>query len=123
MTGRLEADLRRAKALVDSVTADSLVILNEAFSSTTVEDALALNRAVLSRLAKAGARCVMVTFLGELAAGDPAAVSVAGIADPDDPARRTFRFARRAADGLALAQTIADLRQLDYTSVRDRVGR
>ena len=121
--GRLEADLRRLAATLAATTGNSLVILNETFSSTTAADALELNRAVLGEVRRRGATAVVVTFLDELAAEDGATVSMVGLVDPDDPERRTFRFERRPADGLAYAKAVADRHRLGYAAVRERVER
>ena len=38
LTSKLENDLLRIQRILDAVTADSLLIMNESFSSTTVSD-------------------------------------------------------------------------------------
>ena len=120
--GRVEADLERARAITDAISPSSLVILNEAFSATTVADALALNRAVLTRIAAKGAMCVVVTFLAELADPDAGTVSLVGRVEPGDGAGRTYRFERRPPDGMARAQTLVERHQLDYASVVQRLA-
>ena len=120
--GRVEADLERARAITDAISPSSLVILNEAFSATTVADALALNRAVLTRIAAKGAMCVVVTFLAELADPDASTVSLVGGVEPGDGAGRTYRFERRPPDGMARAQTLVERHQLDYASVVQRLA-
>ena len=123
LTGRLEAELIRARAILDGAGPRSLVIVNEAFASTTVDDALALDRALLTELTARGATCVVVTFLGELASFDDTTVSLAEVVDPDDPSRPTYRFARRPADDLAHARVVAAAHGLDYDTVRARIAR
>ena len=71
LTGRLEAELTRARAILDVLRPRGVVIMNESFSSTTADDALALNRALIGEMTRRGALCVVVTFLGELAVDDP----------------------------------------------------
>ena len=121
LSGRLEAELIRARAILDAVGPRSLVIVNEAFASTTADDALTLDRALLSELTSQGSTCVVVTFLGELASFDETTVSLAAIPDPDDPTRPTFRFGRRPADDLAHARVVAAAHGLDYDTVRARI--
>jgi DNA mismatch repair ATPase MutS len=123
LTGRLEAELIRARAILDGAGPRSLVIVNEAFASTTVDDSLALDRALLTELTARGATCVVVTFLGELASFDDTTVSLAEVVDPDDPSRPTYRFARRPADDLAHARVVAAAHGLDYDTVRARIAR
>jgi len=121
--GRLETDLRHVGAVLDAATDRSLVLFNDTFASTTAADALELMRAVLGEVEARGARCVVVTFLGELAAPGGTAVSLASEVDDADPDRRTFRFVRRPADGLAHARAVAERHGLGYDAVRARVGR
>lgn len=121
LTGRLEAELTRARAILDALRPGSVVILNESFESTTVDDALAINRALLGEIAGRGALAVLVTFLGELASFDDTTVSMTSVMDPADPTRPTHRFERRPADDLAHARAVADAHGLGYDAVRARL--
>ena len=121
LAGRLEAELRRARAILETVGPESLVIINEVFASTTADDALALDRALLAELGSRGTTCVLVTFLTELASLDATTVSLAGLPDPDAATRPSYRFERRPADALARARVVAAAHGLDYDAVRARV--
>jgi DNA mismatch repair protein MutS len=123
LTSKLEDDLLRIHRILETATADSLLILNESFSSTTVEDQLSIGRRVVRRILDRGPLCVMVTFLDELASLDPRTVSMVSTVDPDEPARRTFEIVRRPADGLAYAMAIAEKHRLTYPSVKARIAR
>jgi hypothetical protein len=122
LTGRLEAELTRARAILDDMRAGSVVVMNESFASTTVDDALALNHALIGEMRQRGATCIVVTFLSELAVGDPGTVSMTSVIDPMDPTRPTFRLERRAADPLAHARAVADAHGLGYDAVRSRIA-
>jgi DNA mismatch repair protein MutS len=122
LTGRLEAELTRARTILDALRPGSLVIMNESFASTTVDDALVLNRALIGEMVERGAICVVVTFLGELAVDAPGTVSMTGVMDPLDPTRPTFRLERRTADPLAHARAVADVHGLGYDAVRARIA-
>ena len=122
-TGRLESDLLRLREVLAGLTPNSLVILNETFASTTTDDALELNRAVLDVVRGAGARCVAVTFLGELASFDEGTVSLTMASSPDAPTRPSYRAIRRPADDVARANSIADAYGLGYAAVRERLAR
>ena len=50
LTGRLESELLRARTILDDLRAGTVVIMNESFASTTVEDALALDRALIGEM-------------------------------------------------------------------------
>jgi DNA mismatch repair protein MutS len=118
LASKLEEDLRRMRAILGRLTNRSLVIMNETFSSTTVGDQAFINREVLAAIDTAGAWCVTVTFLDELAALGPSVLSMVSNVDPENPARRTFRIVRRDADGLAYAMAVAEKHGLTYDQVR-----
>ena len=122
LSGKLEDDLTRIKTILDEATGDSLVVMNEIFTSTTVQDAIYLGSQVLARLIERGALGVCVTFVDELSHLDEAIVSLVAGVDPDDPATRTFTVAPKAADGLAYAEAIAAKYGLTYPRLRERIG-
>jgi DNA mismatch repair protein MutS len=120
--GRLQDDLLRMRSLLEAASADSLVILNELFRSTTIVDAQVLGRRILDRLADIGSLTVYVSFIDELAARGPDTVSLVATVDPGDPALRTFRLERRPADGRAHAAALAERHGLTYEAIRERHG-
>lgn len=119
---KLEGDLRRVGRILGEATSRSLVILNETFSSTTVEDARELGERVLARLRDIECRCVFVTFIDELSRLDEHTVSMASSVDEEDPTVRTFRVVRRRADGRAYAASLAAKYHLTYDDLRQRIG-
>ncbi len=123
LSSKLEGDLRRIRAILEQATASSLVVMNESFSSTTVDDQRFIGAQVMRQVLDCGLRCVVVTFLDELVAMDPAIVSMVSTVDPDDNAHRTFRIVRRPPDGLAYAMAIAEKHRLTYPSVKARLSR
>ncbi|MBE7560115.1 DNA mismatch repair protein MutS [bacterium] len=121
LRGKLQDDLVRAHDILAQANSRSLVILNEAFNSTTFEDALLLSRNVLRQLLQRGCVCVWVTFMAELAAGDERIVSMVATVHPENPALRTFKIVRRPADGLAYALAIAQKYRLTYQQLLERL--
>ncbi len=123
LSSKLEDDLRRIHAILEQATSESLLILNESFTSTTVDDQLFIGRQVMREIVERGPLCVVVTFLDELAMLDPAIVSMVGTVDPEDDTRRTFEVVRRPPDGLAYALAIAEKHRVTYSSLKARLDR
>jgi DNA mismatch repair protein MutS len=65
-TGKLEDDLLRARRILSAATTDSVVVLNEPFLSTTLQDSLFLGTKVMERLVELDVLAVLVTFVEEL---------------------------------------------------------
>jgi len=123
LRGKFEDELFRIREILDEATADSVLVMNESFGSTTLRDAVVVGTEVMRQIIDLDVLCVFVTFVDELASLSESTVSLMSTVVPDDPAVRTFKIVRKPADGLAYAAALAEKYGLTTGTLRRRIAR
>jgi hypothetical protein len=121
LRGKLEDELVRLHESCCAMTSDSVIVLNEIFNSTSLDDQVFLSTNVLARILATDAIGVCVTFIDSLTILSEKTVSMVATVEPDDLAHRTFKLVRKPADGLAYALSLAEKRGVTYDQLRLRV--
>ncbi len=123
LQGKLTDDLVRIHEILTQATGASLIILNEIFSSTTLQDALYLGQQIIGHIINKDTLAIVVTFIEEWAGLSDKTVSLVSAVAPESPAVRTFKIVRRSPDGRSYAQSIAEKYGLTYERIKERIGR
>lgn len=120
---KLEDELVRLHGSLTQATSRSILILNETFASTTLQDAIYLGTQVLQQMLALEVWGVYVTFVDELTTLDTRIVSLVSTVAAESPTERTYKLARQPANGRAYAEAIAAKYGLTYATLKRRIAR
>lgn len=116
--GRYADELRRTDEILAAHGGDSLILLNETYSTTNEELAVTSTLALTEKLKDSGSFTLYITHQHGLEAAGVPFLSV--IVDADDQNRRTYRIARRKEAAGSYASDIIRRYGLDGETLRKR---
>ena len=127
--GRLGEECARLKEIFDSVSSDSMILLDESLSSTGAYEASYIASEILSGFAVLGCRGIFSTHLHELAASVPeinarsrelGGIQIDTLVAGIEEGRRSFKIYRAKPDGKSYARDIADKYGLSFEALMQR---
>lgn len=113
----LEKDVTKAKEILKNITKDSIVILNELFSSTALEDGIILGSKVIEEIVEKDCFCIYVTFIKELSEYPKTVSLISSISGE----KRTYKIERKNNLNQAYAMDIVRKYNLNYEKIKERV--
>ena len=130
--GRLGEECSRLEGIFDTITNESLVLLDESFSSTGAYEASVIAGEVICGFAAVGCRGIFSTHLHDLAARTDElnarcegmnAVKIDNLVAEVSGGERSFRILRKSPDGKSYAADIAKKYGLSFDVIKDKIGK
>jgi DNA mismatch repair protein MutS len=119
--GRLKEELTRLNQVLKKATTDSIIIINELFATTTSHDAYTMGKRILDHFFALDCICLYVTHIYELTLINTKTVSLVATVDLAEGSVRTYKITRKAADGVAYANSIVEKYNLTYSQIKERI--
>lgn len=121
LNGKLKSELIRIKDIMDNMTDNSIMIMNEVFASTSLEDGVVLGKNVIDMINAKNSKGLFVTFIEELSKYNNT-VSMGSTVDANDPSIRTFEILRKIDNSNTYARSIAKKNNVSYDDIIRRIG-
>ena len=125
--GRFGEEIARLSTMFDTLSAESLVLLNESFASTNPTEAIAFGREVLKALGEAGTRVLVATHLLEMAHSatslGPFVAMTAEVEHTEEGAHRTFRIVPGLPGDTSYAYDLVRRAGMTYEQLSERLRR
>ncbi len=120
---KLQEDLIRIHDILGSATPKSLIILNEIFSSTSLQDAIFLSKKIMEKIAELDLFCIWVTFIEKLNNLNEKTISLVSLIDLDNIKNRTYKIIKKEPDGLSYTKTIVEKYHLNGEQILKRINK
>ena len=129
--GRLGEECARLKEIFDSVSENSMILLDESLSSTGAYEASFIASEILTAFAVMRARGIFSTHLHELAASIPeinarskerGGIEIDTLVAGIEEGQRSFKIYRMKPDGKSYARDIADKYGLSFENLMERIN-
>jgi DNA mismatch repair ATPase MutS len=117
--GKLKEELLRLEKIIEDITPNSILILNELFATTTTYDAYKMGKDLIKYFTKLECLSLYVTHISELSKIDENIVNL--VAQVDDTKNRTYKILRKEADGKVYANKIVEKYNLSYEKLSERL--
>lgn len=121
LRGKLQDDLIRIHDILKTASPKSIIIINEIFASTTLQDAVILSKNILDIIINLDSFCVFVTFIDELSTISDKTVSMVSTVNRDNQSLRTYKILRLPSDGLSFAISVAEKHRVTYNNLLERI--
>lgn len=122
LNGKLKSELLRIKDIMDKMDNNSLLIMNEVFASTSLDDGIILGKKIIDMVNSHNSKALFVTFIEELSNYNETTVSMGSTVDEADPSIRTFEILRKTDNSNTYARSIAKKNNVSYDDIIRRIG-
>ncbi len=119
-SGRFVDELNRVNVILEKSDERSLVLLNETYSTTGEEKAIAYTEELARTLHRSGAFGVYITHQHSVSENEIPFLSV--VVDESDSNRRTYKIEKRRTESLSFAKDILKKHGLTGEALRKRFG-